>query len=101
MTTEAKNISLIGVDLGGTKVEAGIVKGVEILKKNYNLIDGYSEDPTVIVDQIIKTIESLFTKDIKGIGIGVPSVVNREKGIVYEVQNIPSWKEVFLADILQ
>ena len=101
MTTEAKNISLIGVDLGGTKVEAGIVKGVEILKKNYNLIDGHSEDPMVIVDQIIKTIDPLFTKDIKGIGIGVPSVVNREKGIVYEVQNIPSWKEVFLADILQ
>jgi glucokinase len=101
MNSGVNNISLIGVDLGGTKVEAGFVRDDEILKKNYNLIDGKSEDPMVITNQIIKTIEPLFDKSIKGIGIGVPSLVNRNKGIVYDVQNIPSWKKVHLAEIIQ
>ena len=58
MNSGVNNISLIGVDLGGTKVEAGFVRDNEILKKNYNLIDGKSEDPMVITNQIIKTIEN-------------------------------------------
>ena len=42
-----------------------------------------------------------MTSDIDGIGIGVPSVVDAEKGIVYDVMNIPSWKEVHLKTILE
>ncbi len=100
MISSKKDISLIGVDLGGTKVEAGLVINNEILKKNYRLIDGHSKDPMVIVNQIIDTIESLFNNSVKGIGIGVPSLANRKEGIVYDVQNIPSWKKVHLAEIL-
>jgi glucokinase len=33
-------------------------------------------------------------RSVKAIGIGVPSVVDTEAGVVYDVQNIPSWKEV-------
>ena len=36
-----------------------------------------------------------------GIGIGVQSLVDQKLGIVYDVQNIPSWKKVFLKDILE
>ena len=35
----------------------------------------------------------LFDDSIEGIGIGVPAIVDTEEGIVYEVVNIPSWKE--------
>jgi glucokinase len=37
----------------------------------------------------------------KLIGIGVPGLVDRERGIVYDVLNIPSWTEVPLKDILE
>jgi glucokinase len=37
---------------------------------------------------------------VTAIGIGVPSILDRERGIIHEVQNIPTWKEVPLADIL-
>ena len=39
--------------------------------------------------------------DVTGIGVGVPSVVDTEKGIVYGVQNIPSWQEVYLKEFLE
>jgi glucokinase len=43
----------------------------------------------------------LITPEIKAIGIGVPSVVDVEEGIVYDVQYIPSWKEVKLKKIME
>jgi glucokinase len=46
-------------------------------------------------------IESVLDKEVLAIGIGVPSVVDLEKGIVYDVQHIPSWKEVPLKEILE
>ena len=42
-----------------------------------------------------------MTQDVDGIGIGVPSVVDTEKGIVYNVVGIPSWQEVHLKDVLE
>jgi glucokinase len=39
--------------------------------------------------------------EVVAIGIGVPSVVDLAKGIVYDVQHIPSWKEVPLKEILE
>ncbi|MCF6240701.1 MAG: ROK family protein, partial [Bacteroidales bacterium] len=50
---------------------------------------------------ITELISDLIEKDLAGIGIGVPSLVDREKGVIYHVQNIPSWKNVPLANILQ
>ena len=43
----------------------------------------------------------MFDNDAGAIGIGVPSVVDVERGIVYVVQNIPSWKEVHLKERLE
>ncbi len=96
-----KRKRIIGVDLGGTKVEAGLVDGTVIIKKKYSLIDNKSKDAMVVINQIIDVISDLFDDTVKGIGIGVPSLVNRDKGIVHYVQNIPSWKEIHLSDILQ
>lgn len=92
---------LIGVDLGGTKVAAGLVYGSNILKQKYSLIPNSSKNEQDIIDTIIDVIDEVYDKDIEAIGIGIPSLVNREKGIVYSVQNIPSWKKVHLKEKLE
>jgi glucokinase len=38
---------------------------------------------------------------VAGIGCGVPSVVDVERGVVYGVENIPSWREVPLKEELE
>ena len=43
----------------------------------------------------------MLTPNVEMIGIGVPSVVDAARGIVYDVANIPSWKEVHLKEILE
>jgi glucokinase len=50
---------------------------------------------------IFQLIDPLINKNIKAIGIGVPSVVDIENGIVYDVQNITSWKEVALKKLME
>lgn len=46
---------------------------------------------------MIEKVDNGATK----IGIGVPSVVDSNEGIVYDVQNIPGWEKVHLKDLLE
>ena len=55
----------------------------------------------VVIDMLIETMEKTFDQHIRAIGVGVPSLLDRKEGIVYTVQNIPSWKEVKLKEILE
>ncbi|MEO5649159.1 MAG: ROK family protein [Ginsengibacter sp.] len=91
---------VIGIDLGGTQVRAGIV--------NEKKINGMVSVPipasgTVeeVLEVLYRQVDGLLSPSIKAIGIGVPSVVDMEKGIVYDVQNIPSWKEVNLKSCME
>jgi len=93
--------ALIGVDLGGTKVAAGRIDGVELSNTAYKLIPAKSDDPRDIINVVIEVIDQLFDENVLGIGIGIPGLVDREEGIVNDVQNIPSWKEVHLKNILE
>ncbi len=95
------NGALIGVDLGGTKVAAGRIDGSQLGEVIYKLIPAGSNDPRDIINVIIEVIDKLFDEQVLGIGIGIPGLVDREEGIVNDVQNIPSWKEVHLGNILE
>lgn len=91
---------IIGVDLGGTKVQSARILDTEIEATKKVAVTSNGKEQKVI-DEVIQAIEAVFEEGVRGIGIGVPSIVNVEKGIVYDVQNIPSWKEVPLKQILE
>lgn len=95
----AKN-KIIGVDLGGTNARAGVVRNQQLGNVSSIQINpnGSAEE---VLDQLCGLIDRMKPRDVDGIGIGVPSVVDLEKGIVYDVQNIPSWQEVPLKSILE
>ncbi|MCK5146729.1 ROK family protein [bacterium] len=95
-----KEKSIIGVDMGGTNLNLGFVKNEKVLT-HYSVDINANESEKYIVNQIINAIDYLFNDDVDGIGIGVPSLVDVQEGIVYDVQNIPSWKKVFLKKHLQ
>ncbi|MCG8306131.1 MAG: ROK family protein [Cytophagales bacterium] len=89
----------IGVDLGGTNIRAGLIDGDKIVRsKALPLANKHDLNDTL--EQLKSIIHSVHNSDITGIGVGVPSVVDLRHGIVYDVVNIPSWKEVPLRDIL-
>ena len=107
---------VIGIDLGATNIRGAVVSGAgggsasrgvgaaggdgspgEIAAVRIHS-DGSVE---MVLEDIYGVIDRLITPDIAGIGIGVPSVVDVEKGIVYDVQYIPSWVEVPLKSVLE
>lgn len=90
----------IGVDLGGTKIKAGVEMNGSVIKQDTILLQD-KDSLSSTLQQLIDLIKPLMAYSVNSIGIGVPSVVDTEKGIVYDVTNIPSWKKVDLKDILQ
>ncbi|ASU34242.1 ROK family protein [Mucilaginibacter xinganensis] len=95
-----KYIKIIGIDLGATNVRGAVVNDhtiSEIISRRINT-KGTEEQ---VLEDVYFIIDKLIGKDIKAIGIGVPSVVDIELGIVYDVVHIPSWKEVHLKQILE
>jgi glucokinase len=93
-------VSIVGVDLGGTNVRAAAVRGQQLDEVSSVRITPQGSADEVL-DQICGLIDRTKPPDMAGIGIGVPSVVDLARGIVYDVQNIPSWKEVPLKSILE
>lgn len=92
--------TLIGIDLGATNVRVARIEDQEIEAIATEPISN-TDNADSLIDQIKRLIKDVITDNVKAIGIGVPSVVDVEKGIVYDVQNIPSWKAVPLKEILE
>lgn len=92
--------SVIGVDLGGTNMRAGLIENNSIVKTAANRVPK-TDNWEVVMEALYKTIESVWTNEIAGIGIGVPGIVDPENGVVFDIQNIPSWKEVSVGPLLQ
>jgi glucokinase len=91
---------LIGVDLGGTSMRAGRIEGSLVVDHVTRPTSSRAEAGQV-VEELAGTIAKVFTRETRAIGIGVPSVVDVDRGIVYDVVNIPSWKEVRLKEALE
>lgn len=92
--------NIIGVDLGGTNIRAGKVAEQTIIQTTKTPTPSSGTEQEVL-EKLFSVIDGCFDENTKSIGVGVPSVVDVEKGIVYDVINIPSWKVVPLKEILE
>lgn len=93
-------MALIGVDLGGTQVRAGLVEGDRVVKIAARIIRSTGTEEEVLAD-LTAALDEVFSLEVEGLGLGIPSIVDLETGVVYDVQNIPAWREVPLKRILE
>lgn len=91
----------LGIDIGGTNLSLGLVHQGEH-RKMFST-PSFAPDATLeqTLDYLCAQIEKIITPETEKIGIGVPTVVDVKRGIVYDAQNIPSWKEVPLKSFLE
>lgn len=91
----------LGIDIGGTTINLGLVDGSQVLKKVQipSFPKTATKDDTLLYlgDQI----EEFLVPGVDRIGIGVPSLTDPVKGIVYNAANIPSWDVVPLKETLE
>jgi glucokinase len=90
----------IGLDLGGTRIRAGLVddRVLQTVREVPTPADGSAAD---VLQAIYGLLDALPTDRAASIGAGVPSVVDVNTGTVYDVANIPSWTEVPLGRLLR
>lgn len=93
----------VGIDLGGTELKTGIINSDGEIKAKEKFITDSSLDGKKLVEYIAdcakKTIEKsgINQKEIKGVGIGSPGLLDPEKGLLKVVTNIPQLEGMYLA----
>lgn len=92
----------LGIDFGGTSVKIGVVKGQKIIDFCTPIPTAEYETPTELIKAIGESVSALREKhpNIIAIGVGVPGFVNLDKGLVYQLTNVPGWINVPLRDQL-
>ena len=96
-------MSVIAIDLGGTKVASAIVSDrAEILVRGHTLLGarGGSGVASLIVDECRALLEQTGTEPIRAVGVTVPGIYRAERGTVW-APNIPAWDDYPLRDELQ
>lgn len=95
-----KKTQIIGVDLGGTNLRAGIVdeNGGKPVVSRPLYAQGTKEE---VLQQIFDVIDEMINPGVMAIGIGVPGLVDPTTRIPYDVVNIPSINETDLREILE
>lgn len=97
----------LGIDLGGTKILAGVVTPygelVGVAKKKTKAEGG----PDVVIKRILDTASEALDeakvslKSIASVGIGAPGPVDYQTGVVYSAPNLPGWNEIPLGSRLE
>ncbi|MGV3774404.1 MAG: ROK family protein [Verrucomicrobiales bacterium] len=98
---------LIGVDLGGTKILAGVFTSqLKCLGKS-KMSTKASRGPKLVTERIARCIRDavdecdLDIKQVKAIGLGAPGAVDADKGEVIIAPNMEGWKNVPLKKELE
>jgi len=93
----------IGVDVGGTKTSVGLVdKQGKVRKK---ILFKTAKSKTKVLRQIGEGIslvlEGMNKKEIAGIGVGLPGILDREKGKIIRLPNIKGFENFNIAKFLK
>lgn len=84
---------VIGVDLGGTKICAALVKLDGSIVKEITIPTEAHKGEEVVLNKILKTIdeviEGIDINDVQSIGIGSPGPLDVENGLIVYTPNLP------------
>lgn len=90
----------IGVDIGGTKVAAGVVdESGKILA--HSRVDTPPHNPRAVEDAIAVVVAELREQhEVEAVGVGVAGFVDRDRAKVYFAANL-RWADLALRDVLR
>lgn len=90
--------NVLGIDLGGTKIAAGIVnENGEILE--HKIINTRAKDgKDAVLNNIVSLIEKLSNEKTVGVGITSPGFVNTDTGFISFAGNISGWSGINLKE---
>ncbi len=94
--------SIIGVDLGGTKIAlARYDSATWDVQEQKSIVTRASEGFPVVMEDMIREIESLRKDDTTGVGVGVPGLLRQPEGHLLNAPNIPHSQDIPVKKILE
>src|SRR5277367_2921995 len=105
--TEANDTLVVGADIGGTKVAAGLVDRNGEIKTQVRTPMVANRGPGDGLAAVVSAIDLLFDRDaktrslIRGIGICAPGPLDPNTGVVINPPNVMCWRNFPLADEIE
>ena len=97
----ARSEIYLGVDVGGTKIHAGLVSQTKVIKQ-IRVATGVNQGRPAVINNIKKTISELNSSQVKGIGVSIAGSISADRGSVLFSPNLPkNFKNVPLGKILK
>ncbi len=90
---------IVGVDIGGTSIGAGCIVNKKI-EKTHSLPTGAHRSSEEILETLYEVIEKVMVPETQAIGVGVPGLINADKGEILKIANIPAWNGLRLIEKL-
>jgi glucokinase len=79
----------IGVDLGGTKIQVGVLAGVETLWESRETSRGQDQDE--LVELLVREVKAAreARPEAVAVGLGIPATIDQERGEAISAVNLP------------
>src|ERR1700759_1816458 len=86
MSGEAETI---GVDLGGTKMQVGVLAGVETLWESRETSRGQDQDE--LLELLVREVSGArdARPDVAGFGLGPPATLDQKRGVGFPAITLP------------
>ena len=98
-------MKVIGVDLGGTQIKAGIVDENGNILKQLKRPTEAQKGKEVVLENLIGVIQELMDGEVKAVGVAVASPLDPHEGVLYYPPNLPGFGifnlKAFLAEKLR
>lgn len=92
--------SVVGVDIGGTKIAAGRVNRQAQVSGDCTLPTLAEQPLDLSLGQVYRAIEQCLSPQVSAIGICAPGPLNPKTGLVINPPNLPHWRNVPLANLV-
>jgi glucokinase len=93
--------SVLGVDIGGTKIIASRVSGDANVAGSTLLPTRAAEGFDVSLSQLWTAIEQTITDEVTTIGICAPGPLSSKTGVILNPPNLPGWIDIPLAELAE
>jgi glucokinase len=96
----------VGIDIGGTKIAAGLVNREGMVLTRYNTRVHSEQQPEFVIEAVEQAYYAVLgqsqvaASDIEAVGLGFGGNTNGPAGVILVSSNLPAWSNVPLRDIV-
>ncbi len=96
----------IGVDLGGTNLRVAAVDSCGKILEKITTGTEVARGRDRVIDEMCASVKSLALKhraasELAGIGVGVPGIIDMERGMLRQSPNLPGWHDYPVRDEIE